>query len=387
MEKISLRKLFRTPSKPKVHIDVMKIIAIFMVLFNHSGNSGYSMYQDVLEQPWHWLILANSLFIKIAVPLFFMSSGALLLGREESYKKIFFQRFLRFAVTLILASFIVYNLNTRGVGPFTPITDWKTASDFLTRLYTNRVSFPFWYLYSYLGFLLMSPLLHKIAVNMKDQDFLWVIIAFILTQIFPVIDEALFHGSYSHTSYFQLFVDAKYVAYPLVGYYLENKLDKRYFTPEALFVLICLTVMAIGGSCVLVDWYYERSGQWSGYVAECCINGFTIIPALTVYFGLKMFTNKYTVHPQIARTLSIISTCTFGVYLYELILRLRTTFIFKFFKPYVGTYFAAWLQMLCACVIGVALTYIWKILLGVLNLYKQKAIDRIRETGENASRS
>ena len=374
MNKLSLKGLFRTPSNPKAHIDVMKIIATYMVLFNHSGQNGYSLYQVELDQPLHWLILSHSILIKMAVPLFFMSSGALLLGREESYQKVFFQRFLHFAGTLVAASFIVYNMYVRNVGPFTLITDWKTAGDFLTRLYTNDVSFPFWYMYSYLAFLLMMPLLHKIAVNMKMNDFIWIIAAFILAQNFPIIDYAIFHGTKSHTTYFSFFVETRHVVYPLIGYYLENKLEDRHYTPEAFLALVCLSILAVGSSYILVEWHYGQTGLWTDSIAESCLGSLVIVPAITVYFGLKLLMTGVLKkpRPRITRFLSIVSSCTFGVYLFELILRLKTSFIFQFFYPYVGAFFSTCLQILGAVIIGITLTYIWKILVGIFNIYKQK---------------
>jgi surface polysaccharide O-acyltransferase-like enzyme len=79
-----------------------------MVVFNHTGNNGYKMYLDVMDQPMHSLILGYSAFIKIAVPLFFMASGALLLKCEEPYSKILLKRVLRFVIVLVVVSFIFY---------------------------------------------------------------------------------------------------------------------------------------------------------------------------------------------------------------------------------------------------------------------------------------
>ena len=376
-EKISLSKLLHTPSRPKTHIDLIKIVAIFMVLYNHTGLSGYSMYRVVLNQPWHWLILAHSLLIRMAVPLFFMCSGALLLGREESYSEVFFHRFLRFAVMLVVASFIVYALNNRGVNSiasFISILNWNTARDFFIRLYTNDISYTFWYLYSYLGYMLMLPLIRKIAVNMKRIDFIWIIVAFTITQIIPITDYMVFHGEASLTKEISFFVKTKYVIYPLIGYYVEHKIEKERLSPETLVGLICLSVLTIGVSLILVDWSYEATGSWTDYIPECCLNALTIIPTLTVYWGMKIIAPNSDAHPRFAKVVSIIADCTFGVYLFELLLRLHTLFIADFLKPRVGTFWAAWLQMLCACAIGVALTFIWKIVVGLLKALPQSLL-------------
>ena len=53
-------------------------------------------------------MLAFSAFIKIAVPLFFMASGALLLRKEEPYGVTFVRRILRFAGILAAVSLFYY---------------------------------------------------------------------------------------------------------------------------------------------------------------------------------------------------------------------------------------------------------------------------------------
>ena len=69
-------KLIKIPRAPKVYLDVVKLLAIVLVVFNHSGSNGYKMYLDVAQGPVQHLLLFASAFVKIAVPLFFMASGA-----------------------------------------------------------------------------------------------------------------------------------------------------------------------------------------------------------------------------------------------------------------------------------------------------------------------
>ena len=86
-----------------LYIDVMRILAAFFVIFNHSG--GYFMFpQYVSDPPRYWGYLFLSVFTKFAVPLFFAISGALLLNRpQEPLRKIWFGRIFKFALILFLA--------------------------------------------------------------------------------------------------------------------------------------------------------------------------------------------------------------------------------------------------------------------------------------------
>ena len=81
-----------------VHIDIIKIIAMYMVLFNHTGNAGFTYFTEVLDKPGWEAYLAFSVFIKIAVPLYFMCSGAFLLKRSEPYEALLTKRIIRFVL-------------------------------------------------------------------------------------------------------------------------------------------------------------------------------------------------------------------------------------------------------------------------------------------------
>lgn len=73
-----------------VHLDILRLIAIFLVLFNHTWTRGFSLWtishnSGVL----YWLYMFLSITDKIGVPLFLMISGALLLKcfyRGNSYR-------------------------------------------------------------------------------------------------------------------------------------------------------------------------------------------------------------------------------------------------------------------------------------------------------------
>lgn len=92
----------------KLYIDFIKIIAIYMVLFNHTGNRGFVLFTVARSSLLYPLYLLLAIFIKIAVPLFFMCTGALLLGKEESYRDLLMKRFLKYAILLLVASAIIY---------------------------------------------------------------------------------------------------------------------------------------------------------------------------------------------------------------------------------------------------------------------------------------
>lgn len=83
-------------------LDFVKIIAIIMVLYNHLYCYSFIFSYNVKEIGIiHYLLLIPSLLCKCGPPLFFMVSGVVLLGKNETYKKILSHRVSRILIVMI----------------------------------------------------------------------------------------------------------------------------------------------------------------------------------------------------------------------------------------------------------------------------------------------
>ena len=90
-------------------IDIVKIFAIFSVLILHSSSPILYMIGKIELDIWQIGNIYDSL-VRMAVPLFFMVSGALLLNqKEEALSRFFSKRFVKVIIPLIAWS-IVYIL-------------------------------------------------------------------------------------------------------------------------------------------------------------------------------------------------------------------------------------------------------------------------------------
>ena len=92
----------------RISIEILRIIAICMVIFNHTGENGFEMFRTAYGTPLWYLVILLDIISKAGVPLFFMISGVLLLDKEETLKELFIKRILRYGVIIILFSFIYY---------------------------------------------------------------------------------------------------------------------------------------------------------------------------------------------------------------------------------------------------------------------------------------
>lgn len=91
-----------------------------------------------------------------------MITGANLLGKVDSYRK-HTKRILRILLVGILFSFVYY---LRYVYVSQESVHFV---EFLKLIYHNNITNAYWYLYMYLGILIMMPLLQRMSVYMKKM--------------------------------------------------------------------------------------------------------------------------------------------------------------------------------------------------------------------------
>lgn len=369
-------KLFRIPREPKTYLDVLKLLAIVLVVFNHSGTNGFRMYTEVAQQPQHLLLMCFSAFVKIAVPLFFMASGALLLRRDEPYGRTLFRRVLRFAAILVAASAFFY---WRSLG------EGETFSlpDFLDGLYRNKLTGHLWYLYSYVCMLLLLPFLRRLARGMTLRDALLLAVVYQGAQLLTVADYALYQGTATHTGYLSFFVAADYVVYPLLGYFIDNHpADEE--REEVFYILLFLGAAALLLTGVLMDWRMTLDGGWSSANQEVYMGRLSLLPAVAVFCGMKRLFARVR-SGRAASVLFVLGSCTFGVYLFDPVWRQLTQKVRWLLAPFVGPFAATLVQTLCAVLLGLAAMLAWKCLCGGVRLLGESIMDEGRDEEKSSA--
>lgn len=197
-----------------------------------------------------------------------MISGALLLGKNENITLIWKKRVFRFLLCLLLFSYVQALWQSSNINSFNV---WE--------IFKNLLSFPirlqYWYLYSYLSFLVMLPFLRDIAQRMDDTQFQYLLILSVVTMdFFPIISIKLGISGIN----FSIFLNSFTTLYPLLGYYLDHygeQLIRRWMYP----VMGILTILGIFIAVKMTIWNYEKYGNWD----ESYIVLFCTITAITVF--------------------------------------------------------------------------------------------------------
>lgn len=300
----------------KTSIDLLRIIAFFFVIFNHTEDRGFflfSLYPSNSIQ--YWVYMFVSVFCKFSVPLFFAISGALLLPKEESIKDVWLNRVLKLCIVLLVFSFGCYLINIRNdLSQFS----WYF---FFGKLYQSYHNVSYWYLYAFIPYLIALPLLRPLARNMKNEHFLYMaIIGISFMAVLPISEYLLWHGEHSLNNNFRLrWITSSAVIFPCLGYYLENRMDinkaKKYI--PILWLINIATIMV---TCYITYYKATITGVCNEESSQTFHSSFVLINVITLYVTFKCLFNKPLSHKWTSLITSI-GKATFGMYLIHITVR------------------------------------------------------------------
>lgn len=291
-----------------LYIEVIRVVAAFFVIFNHSGSEGFTMFMKYPPDSFqHWFYLSVSALTKINVPLFFMISGALLLKKtEEPFKKQLY-RFIRILLALLIFSLLVYIVDVVQSGdPF-------QIKYFFENLIEDTVVISYWFMYLYLAFLLTLPFLRRLAHAMKEKEFQYMILLVILiTGLIPIAGELILGRSFGLSPYFSIsWIAARIVFYPLMGYYAANVLDLKKVSGKFLAVIWAAAAVCIGLTCIMTSRYSVAAGV----IDETYLNHLVAVSVLAVFLSFRKLFTLHPVKGKAAAFIQTVGSCTFGIYL------------------------------------------------------------------------
>lgn len=298
-----------------VYYEWIRLIACFFVIFNHL--KGYVLFVNAsgIKQIFY---MALSVITKINVPLFFMVSGALLLKKQEDIVTVLKKRVSRICLVILLFSLGIF-LECRIYAAVQGRDYDFTAKRFLYGVLAKNLdeTGAYWYLYAYLGFLLMLPFLQKIAKQMNQSEFLTLLILrFGILSLFPICNVFLQLAGYDGISIAEEFsvplATTAAVFYPLTGYYIDTKIRLQSVSKGKW---IRLFAAAFSGVCLSCFCVFQN-----GAVDESYLSLFDYLLAVCVFLLVKyaaavrfpMLSNGKT-----GRIVCFMGSLTFGIYLLD----------------------------------------------------------------------
>lgn len=329
--------------KRKTYLDIIKIVAIILVIFNHTQAEGFLAYQSQENMLFQALELLITCFSKVAVPLFFMCSGATLLGREESLKDIWKHRVLRMVLALAIFTFAYYVfLSVRDHSPIDLL--WI----FITCYSSTTFSFcgAYWFLYAYIGFLIMLPLLRLIAKGLNKELFNYLLVFQLLFGgLLPIFEYKLGMGGLAVSV--PLLTDAVFF-YPLIGYYVEQQKEEMIVDRRWMVLLSGMGIFSLIASTALSLYVFKKGDPTQNYFGL-----FQAFLVLFVFLLIYSATKKIEGKIILRKVLGEIGRSTFGIYLIH-------GFVFTVLNDiyYAGSYAGAWGKALIVFVISLLISWL-----------------------------
>lgn len=344
--------------KKKLHLELARLVAIFFVVLTHTGRRGFTYYTTLTPGTGYFLAMLIPLACNICVPLFYMISGATMLGKDELPGIIWKKRIPRYLAVLVLASlgmYVYYGLKNGSD---------MSVSGFLTGLYSRNIIAPYWYLYSYLGFLILLPFLRKLIRNLTEREFLYLFaLHLVVSGLIPMVQYRLSGGQIALNGSLNLsLVVSTTVIFPAAGYFFEHR---KALSWKQIGLLWMLTAAATAAAMYMTHYKITLTGE----VAESRVGTFykslCLIPTVSVYVTLKKLTDGRQFPKWLERIVITAGSCTFGTYLMEQILRERGYFICDWLAKTLSQVPATMIYVLLVTVTGMAVVWLIKRIPGV----------------------
>ena len=302
--------------KRKTYLDWLRVIAIALVILNH-------LPAFALRETGRFGFVFPAVLVQMNVPLFFMISGALLLSRDERMKTLMTKRVLRMLAVIPIAFVGLYLLRSLHEtvlhGEAFHFSLKECIYGLLSGSLAPQDSGPYWYLYAYLGYLLMLPFLRGAARHMRRSHFMLLTALHAgLFTLLPVLNAAL--GGWGLeplriTGELRIPLAAEAcIFYPLAGYWLEHGAGLERMSGRKVILFGCLALCAAAGAALL---YGNLQDSEALDLAEWCLAFAAFLSAK--WLSARRRANTASKWPARIRALSGL---VFGIYLLDPYLKL-----------------------------------------------------------------
>lgn len=206
-------------------LDIIRVLAAFMVVFIHSPKIIESMNSNIFYALYNYMMLP-------CVPLFFILSGYLLLPTKECLFPFLKRRMVRVVFPLLFWSIICVI-----------IAHHNSFQDCIWEIcyipFYQKANGHYWFLYSLVSVYLILPILSEWLKLAKQKEIKFVLGLWFFVSALPCLNillPGIFDGEGGY--YNVLYYNAGFLGYFLLGYYLKNYSERM----SLLKVFICMVI-------------------------------------------------------------------------------------------------------------------------------------------------
>ncbi len=331
--------------RKKVYIEVIRIIAMFFVLYVHTGYFAMTHYEVAGSRMSGLLAFFMMCVALTCNALFFMIAGAVLLHKKETIGRVLW-RFFKMAVVVVLFSLFQYACNYWRM----PAMGFR-LNEFFKLVYQTNLITQYWFLYAYLAFIIILPFLRILAEKMDKEHFTYLVILYLLMEgIFPMVEY------FWKNEAFGLFVPMveNIIFFPLVGHFIEHNEDDVFGKKRNLAAVNGLACAALIINMIYAAKTYQDTG-----CAET-FDGMTMLVGLAIFVDVR-YVCRICRMPQLLE--KVIVWCgggVFGVCLLEPQLREAFVFLYRCLEPTFKWLPATVIWLGAAMMMGIIVMYLLK---------------------------
>ena len=292
------------------YLDILRVLACLLVILIHTPIRQYDTYYNTPSVAG----AVYTVLVAVNCNLFFMITGALLLPVTMSAR-----RFVKRRLWVILPPLVVWTVVYLLEHVF-------LLHNFTPRLLTSILFHPveglLWYVYVLLVIYVTLPLVSKCIDAIGKRGVEIVLVLWVLSSFIPYQHGVFIEASqYSHNMFGAF---ANYYGYVLLGYYL-HRYGLPLFSREHGWKWALLLVLGIVGMPLFEFLVQGHFGiTWQRHIDtltnDISVNNIamaTLLFALVQRFAPKRYDRKS--HPASATWWPLLSRCTFGIYLSQMI--------------------------------------------------------------------
>ena len=272
------------------YFDEIRAFAILLVMLAHTIQN-FPVNVDLLTSP---TLLSYLTISRMGVPLFFMLSGALLIGKDYSLSEFFKKRFSRVLIPAIFWYVIL-------------VISVAYANGFnfdLMHIWIHDAKMP-WFVFGIIGVYLVIPIFNSFIKEYGTDGAAYFILIWLILIIF--INYNLDQNYYVNLVFGNY---GRFIGYAVLGYYLANKEFNVYSLPMVLFSAIILI------ACLAFNIYNAQHFNTIVYIESISI----IIQSSAVFLIFRYLSKYASSNPSkaLSKIHNFIKDSWIGVIIYTL---------------------------------------------------------------------
>ncbi len=303
-------------NKRNICFDFLKIICIILVIINHSHL--YITETGFLFHLFHFILFS---FSKIAVPIFIMISGALLLDKNDSFTTILKKRIPRVYFACLFSSVIgifFYKLNF--------------VDTFIKVIFGGQIDVLYflWYIYIIIILYLLMPFIKKMINKFSKKDYMLFFLVFLFIPSFIQFVAYVFEFDFNYSGIvgriYNQYSFLINIGYFVFGYFAfkENYIISKRKSFILFFLGLILSLLYLGIA------YLNGKG-----IVNLKYDNFPVVLMSISVFAYFCYYCNFNFKDKYNNMIIKFSQASFGVYLthvYLIEFLMKTNFFLKMFE-------------------------------------------------------